>query len=115
MNRLQIRTEVGKLSQPTWEAVQQLIVDLPYSDAGFIVMSHLDTGNYVHTVINLPAYLERGLYCIETRVLKEGQFKHNRNHTNDVVDIVNDFKFFYMGAAIDIAEYEDITEEYSHG
>ncbi len=75
-------------------------------------MSHLDTGNYVQTVLNLPASIPKGLYCIETRRFTAGTFKHYRKHTNDVVNIVNDFKCFYLDEQIDVSSYEDVTDEY---
>ena len=106
-------TNHGAVMTADWAVIRQTLIDLPYSDAGFLVLASIENPqHYIQTCVNKDEYQTLGLYSVEFRIPTETSFTHYQRTTNDAVQVVRDFAQFHQGQSPNVSLYTDITQDF---
>lgn len=114
MKQFELLTGRQSLNNTDWVTIKHHIMNLPYFNDKFLVLSSLDKDHsFIQTVINTEDYRTQGLYCLEVRMPVDKGFRHYQATTNDSVQIISDFRQFYENEFVDVSNYDDITNEFN--
>ena len=114
MKKYKVYTDTVDYDNPTWSKIKQLIMDLPNSNDGFIVLEKNNADCiYIQTCLNGKEFREEGTYSIEIRrELDDKTFQHFRKKTDEVADIIDAFADYFNEQPVSFSDYKDVSDEF---
>lgn len=97
-----------------YDALRGDIVELPYSDEGFITLYSDEREDYVQTALENPEDDENSPYLVEARVYRSADdWTHYRTTFASAAEVLPAFEAYYHDRPYDYSDWQDVSDEFA--